>query len=288
MLLSFVRLVGRLPLSVLHGLATLLAKIAWLAGYRKKVVLSNIRASLPELSVADHEAIAKKFYLNLADIIVEVVHGEFISKKQLAKQVSVSEVDLLDEATRQYGTIIVLTAHQGNWEWALAGTAVVGYFNVSAAYKPLHNQPADTYMKRLRSQFGSEMIPTKEVIPNALKHQDNKRVFALMADQAAHPMSSFWTTFMNRPAPFFSGGMRLAKSLQCPVFYSKVLRTGRGQYQVSFEQIAQPPYNSDEQIKAIQLKYIDRIERTIRRATAQLFVVAQKMETHHARRQTTD
>jgi len=63
-----------LPFWLLYGLSDLIRFFLFsLFGYRKKVVLENLRNSFPEKSEEEIGRIARKFYKNLTEIILEVV-----------------------------------------------------------------------------------------------------------------------------------------------------------------------------------------------------------------------
>src|SRR4051812_46362995 len=70
----------RLLYLVSDGLFILLFRVT---GYRKKVVLQNLRNSFPEKSEAELEAICRKFYHHLCDFFLETVKMLTISKSRL-------------------------------------------------------------------------------------------------------------------------------------------------------------------------------------------------------------
>ena len=63
-------------------------------GYRKKVVLSNMRNSFPEKKEKEIVKLANKFYSHFTDIIVESVKLFSISESTLAKRM-VSKLSLI-------------------------------------------------------------------------------------------------------------------------------------------------------------------------------------------------
>lgn len=71
---GLLHLAALLPLWLLYGLADVVFVIMYyLWGYRKKTVLCNLRESFPDRTDRELNAIARRFYHNLADQIVETV-----------------------------------------------------------------------------------------------------------------------------------------------------------------------------------------------------------------------
>ena len=59
----------------------------YLIGYRKKVVINNLKNAFPEKSADEIKLTAKKFYRNFCDIIVETIKTLTITEKQLRARV---------------------------------------------------------------------------------------------------------------------------------------------------------------------------------------------------------
>ncbi|MDB5282390.1 MAG: hypothetical protein JWO06_1465, partial [Bacteroidota bacterium] len=76
-----------LPTSVLYVLADGVAFVLRdVLGYRKQVVLTNLRNSFPEKTEAEIQQIAKDTYTHLADRVVENIKCMTISKKEILQR----------------------------------------------------------------------------------------------------------------------------------------------------------------------------------------------------------
>ncbi|MDH5609936.1 MAG: hypothetical protein OEY56_10680, partial [Cyclobacteriaceae bacterium] len=65
---------SRLPFRVLYGLSDILYLALYvLAGYRKKVVFSNLRKSFPAKNDDEIREIAGKFYRHFCDLLIESI-----------------------------------------------------------------------------------------------------------------------------------------------------------------------------------------------------------------------
>ena len=63
-----------LPMRVFYLLSNLFAFVAFSGlGYRKEIVMSNLSIAFPEKSEGEKVAIAKEFYLNFCDALVESI-----------------------------------------------------------------------------------------------------------------------------------------------------------------------------------------------------------------------
>ena len=90
-------LVSLLPFFILYGIADILfVLIYFVAGYRKDVVMQNLRNSFPEKTEAERKRIARKFYRNLIDNWIETIKLMSISKKALNKRIS-GNLDIFKE-----------------------------------------------------------------------------------------------------------------------------------------------------------------------------------------------
>lgn len=243
-----IRLFSLLPFWVLYRVADFLGWMAFrVIGYRKGVVTDNIQRSFPEKSDQEVRKIVRRFYRNLGDIIVESLKILGLSEKQLQKRVSYKNYDILEERLKKGKSVIVMTPHSGNWEWLLLACSyllVKSGFGVDAVYKPLSSKFFDRLMIKIRSKFGADPTPMNQVLRNIIKHKNEARVIAMVADQRPLPHeSNYWTSFLHRETPFFVGSERIARKVKFPVVYTSIRRIKRGYYEVSFQELADPPYS---------------------------------------------
>src|SRR5688572_29187508 len=79
--------ISLLPFPVLYLFSDFLFLVLYrLMGYRKKIVLSNLKNSFPEKSPREINTIAALFYSHFCDVIVESLKSFTISKKQILKR----------------------------------------------------------------------------------------------------------------------------------------------------------------------------------------------------------
>ncbi|MGB3618807.1 MAG: lysophospholipid acyltransferase family protein [Catalinimonas sp.] len=236
---------SRLPWSVAYALADALAFVAHRpVGYRKQVVLSNLRRSFPNADEEELRRTARAFYRNLADVTIETLKSLTLTEKALRRRVALSNPEDLIRAAEVHGGALIMTPHQCNWEWLLLRYSLELPL-VLAVYRPLHSPFADRLMRTIRARFGATPVPDRQ-LPRALAtHRRRVTYTALVADQTPSPKRAYWTEFMHQDTPFFRGTARLARTTGHPVFFARMERVRRGHYVVHVEPLATPPYGED-------------------------------------------
>ncbi|MEP1472763.1 MAG: lysophospholipid acyltransferase family protein [Halieaceae bacterium] len=264
MQMFFYRLISWLPFPALYGLAWLGYLILYyVTGYRKSVVRQNLSRAFPDKSDSEITVLAKKFYLHLAQVALEIVKARRMTPEDFRQRVSLRNPELVEQYSNGFkDSLIVLSIHQGNWEWMLHGATTALSIPVDPVYKPLHNEVVDKMMYDIRCQFGSRPLSMAESTRDILKRRREFRVFVMVADQA--PIRSergHWTTFMGQEAAFYLGGEIIAKTTRFPVLFAQCHRTRRGHYEVEFHEVAKPPY--DKESHDITETYVKLIEQAI-------------------------
>lgn len=260
----FFRLLSRLPLSILYGISDFLYFLLfYLIRYRRAVVFDNLTRSFPEKSSAEIKTIAKGFYRNLTDLLVETIKMPELSADELRKRVQFTNPDLVKQELAAGRVVIGMASHSSNWEW-IPSASVLNGMPADSIYKPLNNPFFEELMRSVRSCFGAVPVPMHN-LPRRMAAQKNApRIIALVADQVPDiPEQAYWTDFMHQDTPFYPGSERLARSRQLPIFYIELARVRRGHYTVTFTSIGKPPY-TDIPPGEILERYRDLLEETIR------------------------
>ena len=249
-MIAFFRIVSRVPLSYLYLISDFLFFLTfYVFKYRKKVVLSNLRKAFPKKTDKELQHIAKGFYLNLCDVIVEAIRSYSIPKAELANRVKVTNPELLQTFFDQKKSVILCGAHQCNWEWVILGCAANIDTPIDPLYKPLSNKGVDAFMLHIRSRFGQKPIPVGRTLQEMRHRMQEVRMFGFAADQAPPPGDPvYWTTFLTQETGFFMGIEKVAYLLKLPVVFAGIKRVKRGKYEMTFELLGEPPYEKGSNI----------------------------------------
>ncbi len=204
-----------------------------LVGYRKSVVESNIDLAFPNLSQNEKHTLVKKFYAHFSDILLETLQLLAFRKGFLERRIQIENTAILEQCKAEGKSVLAIGGHTGNWEWLGTALGKLSGFRVMAAYRPLANAKADSMMKKIREQEGTQLIPSQQIYRSVLKSEEPVMVY-LIADQAPHPNQAYWTNFLGRDTPVFWGPEKIARSKEFVVVYLAMHRVRRGFYSIQF------------------------------------------------------
>jgi len=234
------RLVARLPLATLYGLASF---FGWLTfrffPYREHVVRENLSKAFPAFDEPQLREVMRRYYLGFAQMLMEIIKSVRMPADELGRRVRILNLEAPRAFLAQGQPVLLVAAHQCNWEWMLLALSIELGYPVDAAYKPLVNPWAEREMKKLRTRFGSRLVPAKELLPDILKRRGVVRAVAMVADQ--EPTTSehkYWTHFLGRDTAFYMGPEEIARVTRFPVFFIAMRRTARGYYEMEFQPLA--------------------------------------------------
>ena len=259
------RLISWLPFPLLYTAAWFAYLVLYyVAGYRKAVVRQNLGRAFPDKSEAEITALAKAFYRRLAQVAFEIVKARRMRREQFLERVRLVNPEKMRAASNGYqNSVIVLTIHQGNWEWMLHGATIALDIPIDPVYKPLHNSTVDRLIYDIRSQFGSRPLSMAESTRDILRRRREFRIFVMVADQSPiRRERGYWTTFMNQEAAFYQGAETIAKMTGFPVLFAQCRRLRTGYYEIEFHEVATPPY--DRESHDIIDTYVRLAEQAIR------------------------
>ncbi|HZV71071.1 MAG TPA: lysophospholipid acyltransferase family protein [Saprospiraceae bacterium] len=238
--------VSILPFPVLHIVSRVFYVILfYVAGYRKKVVIANIRNSFPDKTSIECAVIAKQFYKHLCDVLLESQKIFTISKKQLANHIQCKNPKVVNQYYDQGRNVIIAVGHCNSWELML--TAFNTFFKHRAVviYQPLRNKFFDRRMIQARSRQGTIMLPVREVKDffNTPASELHATVFAI--DQSpSNPEKSYWMKFLNQDTAVLFGTEYYAKAYDLPVIYARLKKLRRGYYELEFVEVSGKPVDT--------------------------------------------
>lgn len=237
------RLLAAIPFPVFYAIANFLA---WLAlrvfPHRQDVIRLNLEKAFPDLDEAARFAIMRDYYRGFAQVFVEIVKAASLPPDEIRRRVTLVNVEAVRRVLEGGSPVILVAAHQCNWEWMLHKLSLDLGYRVDAAYKPLVDEWAEREMFKIRSRFGSRLIPAQDLLGDIIKQRKTVRAIAMVADQ--EPTTSehkHWTRFLNRDSAFYMGAEEIARATRFPVFFIGMRRTARGRYEMSFTPLAESP-----------------------------------------------
>jgi len=240
-------LISLLPWRVIYIISDFFYLIAYyIVGYRKKVVFSNLQIAFPDKTEAERIKIAKEFYSQFMDSLVEMIKLISISKKDFQKRHTIN-ASVLNDYYDKLDRVQFTTGHFFSWEFANLGVSLESKFPILVVYMPLSNKIFDRIIYKMRSKFGTILISATEFRTRFHQYTKNKYSLVLVADQnPGNPKNAYWLPFFGKMAPFVKGPEKGARNNHTAVFYAHFYKVKRGYYRTDIEFITDNPESYPE------------------------------------------
>ena len=254
------RLLSRLPLRVLYGVARVLSTLVYrVFRYRRDVVFENLRAAFPDYGEARIRKLAGGFYRDLGAVFAETVKLATLRPEDIRRRVRLENPEILDEADAGR-PVLLLSAHFGNWEWLLQSCVLSLGWPMFAVYKPQRGAMGE-FIRNLRARFGGVPVAHREVGAVVARQRRRRCLFALVADQAPkHAQGAFFIPFLGRRTAFSADVARIAATFKTPVFFIVCERRARGFYRARFKHLGTAEKGREQEFVR---RYAAEIERCI-------------------------
>ena len=239
--------------------------IRYVIRYRRKVILENLTRSFPEKSHQEILKIKNRFYKNLADIVVEIIKLQGISKEQLLDRFHFTGHEIMLDSFSRGRSVIVAIGHCGNWEWMGTALGLISPVKGYAIVKPLSNKYFHHYMEMLRHRLNHDStIPFRHTFRVMARNRTEFTSFNVIASDQT-PLKgeiNYWHMFLHQDTAFFQGVEKLSRSLDFDVVFIDIRRTGRGRYMGDIKLVTNDPKSTAP--GEITEKYIGMLEQAIR------------------------
>jgi Kdo2-lipid IVA lauroyltransferase/acyltransferase len=261
----WLRLVAFLPFPILYGISSIIAIILFdVFRYRRAVIDENLETAFPELDKDEKRKIRRKFYLHFTDLFIESLKNGLMSNSTFKKRFQVKNVELVERFAKENKSIVILAAHQGNWEWTGA-IALYTKVPVYGIYQKINNPYFDRFIHKTRGKSGMHLVPTFKLRDVLEENQKKQHIgmYGLASDQS--PMikkTKHWYTFFEREVPIHTGAEELARTYDMGIVYLSIRKEGRGYYTASFENF-QPQVEGSSNYSIMEA-YMKKVELEIK------------------------
>ena len=209
--------------------------IYYCIGYRRKVVMDNLRYAFPEKTEAERTRIAKKFYRNFIDSFVEVIKLVSASESWVNRRFTVDSA-VLDDIYASGKACQMHLGHTFNWEWGQLVLTPRTKYKILVVYMPISSQIMERLFYKLRTRTGNIFLPAPKMKEAIIPYLPTQYLLGLVADQCPGNMqTSYWIDFLGRPAPFASGPEKGARQGHLPVVFASIKKPRRGYYHATVE-----------------------------------------------------
>ncbi len=238
----WLRMLASLPLPLLYLKC---GALAWFTRVvlrlRWREVTENLAACFPELGERERRRIATANYRHFAQMIAELIASSRMTPRQLAARVSIRNPELLRDMLDAGRPVLILAAHQSNWDLVLYAVAGLMGYPLDVAYKPLHSAAADRILQAHRRRWGVNLVPAKELLTDLLQKRQSVRGIAMLADQCPRTSDhQQWLTFLGRDTAFYLGPEQIARATRYGAVYVSMRRVRRGCYEAELRPLAAP------------------------------------------------
>jgi KDO2-lipid IV(A) lauroyltransferase len=261
-----IAVVGRLPRTVVLGLARFLGAAGWLFSRSlRRIGRANLDLAYGDTRPArEKQRMLKRSFQAFALVALDVFWFTRRTAARIRRWVSFERP--LAEVLGS-GAQVCLTGHLGNWEILGLACAVEGYPLASVAM-PLKNPEVDALFNKLRQSTGQAIIPREGAVRALLRLLHDGRNVALLLDQNTPPSEGgLFIEFFGRPVTVSSAAVFLAARTGSGIVFGFCLPDGRGGYRVRIPpSLGVPPSRPDEaQIRDWTEKITRLYEEEVRR-----------------------
>lgn len=191
-----------------------------LVSYRKKVILTNLTNSFPELDKTKIQTISSAYYDVLVAYLFETIQVYTKDKAFFNGKIKFTNPEILNTTPDKPN--IIIGSHYGNWEWAAMLQPLFTERKIVALYKPLSNEVLDKIVKEKRARFGLELLSMEEAVRKISKSTESKSYIFVSDQSPAQATTGQWRTFLHQPTLFYEGAAVLAKRYGLKVFYQLI------------------------------------------------------------------
>jgi KDO2-lipid IV(A) lauroyltransferase len=235
--------------------------IYYVIGYRKGVVNKNLSIAFPEKTDKERVRIAKDFYHNFLDTMVEIIKLISIDEKEFSKRIT-SNVHVLNDLNGKVPNVAIVCGHFFNWEIGNLAASRESNFKLLSVYMPVASKPIDKIMYNMRRKFGGILIPATDFKNHFLKYVDSEYALGLIADQnPSDSRNAYWLPFFNKLTPFVKGPENNSKRNNSAVVFVNSAKPKRGYYHMNYTLVTTEPNSYPE--GALTKEFIRLIEQSI-------------------------
>jgi KDO2-lipid IV(A) lauroyltransferase len=212
---------------------------------RRDVSFGNLKRSFPGKDLQELRRIEKAFYKHFCDLFMETLKLISIGRSNIKKRFKIKNPEILDQFYSRQKSVILYTAHIGNWEWFACLPLYVKH-RVLAFYQPQKNRYFDRLVNILRERFGVRLVESKRGYKHLLELADQEilTLSIIVGDQGPSKESAKqWVTFLSQETAFLEGAGRFAEKFNQVVVFPSVKKVRRGYYEIEIITLHDPDNN---------------------------------------------
>ncbi len=250
--LLFEKFLMILPKNARKDFFIFLAKIAYFISARyRKVGFINLDFIFGDtLTQKEKEEIVRYSFKNLLLNFLHLMEIRHMSKDELAKKVSVKNIESVQRAHEQQKAVIYVTSHYCAWE--LGGTAIGAFAEpIAAVYKKMKNIQYQNWVLESRSHFKNSSLEKSNVIKPLIRLIKDGKASGILIDTGINQREGVEVQFLGKNVRQTSTPAYLARKYNAAIIPVIIQTDDEENYTLTFfDEI--PIENSDNEQEDIQ------------------------------------
>ena len=248
-------------------------------GYRKKVVLGNLKDIFPQKDNYSISIMVRDVYMNFSQLWIEILQTWRLNEDYIRKNFNIHDWDIVEKALKQDRGLILITGHLGNYEWAVH-FCILRLKNVLAIMKKIKNKRINDFIVGIRELTGGKIIYTRNALRNGIKSLAQGKTIAIVSDQDAGKQGIF-VNFLGKAASTATGAAIFHLKSGAPMIFVCGIRKKFGQIDIHFEHIpdSKDKIINENTIRTITESHTAILEKWIKRYPTQYFWTHRRWKT---------
>jgi len=266
-------LIQFIPRSILNLVSTILGYFFFfIVPIRKNIVLNNLAIAFPDFSKKEINKIALANYVSLTKTFLEIVKLKKTSSEWFIENVEVVNNELVEIYLQKKESLILLTAHFGNWEFGALTLGIKYNFSMNVLAKKQSNEFVTRFMSEAREKFGNKEIFTGSSVKELYKALLKKQIIGVVGDQRG-PLEGPRVKFFNRDTAVYTGTAVLSLKTKTPILSVFVARQKNNKYKIFIDELSfeNLPQDQEEKVIEINRRYFNKLENMIKQYPEQWF-----------------
>ena len=182
----------------------------------KKIIYSNIRKAIPNISEEEINNFTKSMWNNYGRVFAEYLYMKNFRNGNLSKNISIEGEDILLNIKDQNQKVVFISGHFSNFELMAMQIDKIG-IKIGAIYRPLNNIFLNKFMERIRKKYICNNQIKKGIggLKELIKLNNQGFSTALMIDQRVS--QGIKSNFFNEKAFTTTIPAQLIKKFDIPV-----------------------------------------------------------------------
>jgi KDO2-lipid IV(A) lauroyltransferase len=274
----FVGILRALPFATACRIACGLAWVARQVDRRHRLVArENLQHAFPgRYSPVELDRLVARVYQHFFLMIAEIVHLSRLVHRNTWRRyfgyATPEDGRRCIDALTCGRSILIVTAHFGNWEVSSYVTGVLG-FKLHAIARPIDNPHIDAWLRRWREESGQKMLAKKGDFDQIEEVLKTGQALGTLGDQDAGARGLF-VNYFNRPASTHKAVALLAIEHNVPMLVIGCARVGGPMcFRVYVEDFIEPEAYASrpDAVRVITERFTSSIERLVCRHPEQYF-----------------